>query len=128
MSDTHEPLRQNVEQKAPDELVDRQRHPFGMVVIGAGFVGKGNRITFDRLDPVVGDGNPVGISSEVFQDLRRAGEWLLGVDDPVFLMESFEELMEVSWSFERGCSAGKDQFFVPVSLLEIEEELSAEDL
>ena len=99
-----------------------------MRVIGTAFVGKGNFAVFDRLDPVVGDGNPVGISSEVFQYLRRAGEWLLGVDDPVFLMESFLVLIEVWWGFERGCYARKDKFFLPVILREIEEELSAEDL
>ena len=34
-------------------------------------------------EPVVGDGDPMGIGTEIAQRMFRAAEWSLGVDDPV---------------------------------------------
>jgi len=34
-------------------------------------------------EPVVGDGDPMGISTEIPQRMFRAAEWSFGVDDPV---------------------------------------------
>lgn len=74
---------QDVKQEAANELVGGQRHGLlgriGSVVL----VAEGDLAVVDRDEPVVGDGDPVCVASDVVEDLARAGERGLGVDNPV---------------------------------------------
>ena len=76
--------RQHVEQHAAYELGRRQRH--GLVarravaaVVG---VAKAHRAVVEAAQTLVADGDPVGVATEVVEDLLGAGEGPLGVDDP----------------------------------------------
>jgi hypothetical protein len=44
-------------------------------------VGEGYLAVFKFLQPVVGDGHPVGITTQVIEDSVRATEWRLGIDE-----------------------------------------------
>jgi len=80
-----------VEQKAADEFVGIESHG----PLFAGFpvpVEKGHLAIGEVDDPVVGDGNTVGIAAQVFEDGFRGGEGSFGVDVPVLGAELGVEL------------------------------------
>jgi len=72
-----------MEQEAAQKLVDIQSHEPFLVAVrgiapaeGAVAVGEGD-------EPGVGDGDAMGVGAEIAQDMLRATEWPLVVDDPV---------------------------------------------
>ena len=75
--------RQDVQKKTADEDLGGQRHCLLGVAVGAIPVAEGDLSVGQLQDAVVADGDLVGIASEIFEDLRRSGERLFGVDDPV---------------------------------------------
>lgn len=82
ISDLHEPEGQDMEQETADEFPGTQRHPFGSTVILSIFIGESHFFILYRFDPVVADGNPVGVATKVVQHLLRPGKRLLGVNNP----------------------------------------------
>jgi len=93
VTDAVEPLRQDVEQEAPDELVGGERHrakprlPVAAVVL----VAKGDAALVEAEQAAVRDRNAVGVAGEIGEHRLGAGEGRLGVDEPVFLSEWCEE-------------------------------------
>jgi hypothetical protein len=59
-------------------------------------------VTCEESDPmvgnldeaVVGDGDLVGVASQILEDLLRASEWFLGVYDPFLAIEFVHEALE----------------------------------
>ena len=76
LADAMKPLRQNVEQEAPDELVGAERHfavprlPIAAVVL----VAEGHAARVERDEPTVRDGDAMGIAGGPCQDrIAREG-------------------------------------------------------
>jgi len=67
--DLHEPMRQNMEQKAADKFRSCKGHRFGLVVITAIFEGESHSAVFNRFYPVIGYGDLVDITAEIGKDL-----------------------------------------------------------
>src|SRR5215831_14471206 len=67
VADAVEPLRQNVEQEAPDELVGGERHcavprlPVAAVIL----VAEGHAALVESNEPAVGDGDTMGVAGEI---------------------------------------------------------------
>ena len=59
-------------------------------------------------EPLVGDGDAMGVSAEVLEDVAGAGEGSLGVDDPAQSVESVEEAAEAVLVIDVGGLAGDD--------------------
>jgi hypothetical protein len=95
ISDFGKPLWQNVQQKTPDELVGSECHDFLFVVISAIAVGEGDFVVINGQKTVIGDGNAVRVSTQVFEHLFGSGKGLFGVDDPVFAKELINKFLEV---------------------------------
>lgn len=85
IADLHEAMRQHMEQKPTNELRCRQIHGFAEVGIISILVGKNDAMVFNGFNPVVGDGNPVGIPAKVSEDLFRSGKRFFSIDDPIFI-------------------------------------------
>ena len=68
---------------------------------------------------VIGDGDAMGISAQVFDDLFRASEWALGIDDPLgfaMLIQPWEECVSGIETFEipeKGKSARLERILQP---------------
>ena len=80
--DAHETLREQVKQKAAQELICRERHGLFSVAMRAVSpakcdlsVGKGNQA-------VVGNGHSMGVAAEISEHIFRAAEGPFAVDDP----------------------------------------------
>lgn len=77
-----EPVRQNVEQETPDEFVGAHGHGFDLIALFIILPLEFHLIVFDVEEPVIGDGDAMGITAHVIEHLFRSGKWPLGVNDP----------------------------------------------
>ena len=68
-------------QKAPDELVGRQRHGLPALVLGL-LLAEADVAVLDREHPALGQRDPVAIATQGVQDLLRALDGGFAVDDP----------------------------------------------
>jgi hypothetical protein len=105
-----------MEQEATQELVDRQRHQPLLVAVSGISPAEGNVTVGESNEPMVGEGDPMGIVAEIAQRMFRAAEGSLGVNDPVVeeqqsepgreasrLGEREEMAMELELAFAKGC-------------------------
>ena len=127
VADAHEAAWQHMEQEAAKELIDRQSHdPLSVAVCGIAPSERDFAISKSK-QPVVGDGNAVGVVAEIAQHVFRPTEGRLGIDHPVLAEQHSEpgreglrirERRELAVELERG---------IAESGLECGDELSAED-
>ena len=71
-----------MEQEPTDEFVSGKRHRLLTVAIAIIFPAKADLAVVDIEQAIVGDGDAVGISADVIEDLLRPGERALGIDHP----------------------------------------------
>jgi len=127
VTDTDKAVRQDVEQKAAQEL--RQRDGQGAFVVAVGRVppAKGNLIMVKRDQTVVGDGDAVGVAAEILQNMFGAAKRWFAIDDPILPEEWPQEgrkgfrvgqKLEVPLEYQRAVGKGT---------LETSHELAAKD-
>ena len=102
VADFHEPLWQHVKEKATDKFHCRQFHGAGAVIVTSVFVGEDHPIVVDGLDAVIGNRDFMCISTQVRENLFRAGEGLFGIDDPLLLPGLGRQGGVVAWQGEVG--------------------------
>src|SRR5437016_520868 len=87
-----EPVRQNVQQEAADELVWRERHRAKPRPAVAAVILVAERYTafVEAEQPAVRDGDAVGVAGEIGEHCLGPGEGRLGVDEPVLFLERRE--------------------------------------
>lgn len=74
-------------------------------------------------DAVIADRDPVGISAQVLKDSFGAGEGILAIDYPLFIIETFQENREVILKM---ADAGKDENTFLEAIFEEVKELAPE--
>ena len=82
MTNTVETVGQGVEQEATDKLVCVQRHDFGFAVVAIVFPAKSDAVVGRTDQPGIGDGDAVGITAKIGQDLRWSSEGRFGTNHP----------------------------------------------
>lgn len=125
--DTHEALRQDVKQKPTHELIRGKGHDSRLVAAGIVPPTKRDVAAIEGNEPVVGDGDTVGVAPEVTDDLLRTAEGGLGIDDPVLTKQCSKKCREALGFFQMLDRSGASQFFLPVSAPETIDKLSPED-
>src|ERR1700681_5029598 len=108
VADAVEARRQDMHQKAADELVRGKRHhlvvsllAFETIILPL----EGNVLVVGRDQAAVGDGDAVGVARKVAQHFLRSPEWALGIDDPVFVAQRRQIGREGSCVCERSVLA-----------------------
>ena len=86
--DADEAIGKDVLEEAADELDRREAHRFLAVSVGVVLPAKGDHAVPEGQDSFVGDGDPVGVSGQVLEDLAGPAEGGLGVDDPILPTEA----------------------------------------
>lgn len=74
-----------MEEEASDELMGVEGHFSGFIVFFPIAVCKGDFAVIDGEDPIVGYGDPVGVATEIFKYLFRAGNGAFCIDNPLGL-------------------------------------------
>ena len=83
VADAHEAAREQVQEEAAQELMDEQSHQPLLVVVSGVSPAEGDVAVGESNQPVVGDGDAVGVGAEIAQHMFRPAERRFGVDDPV---------------------------------------------
>jgi hypothetical protein len=83
VSDAHESGGEEVEQEAPQELGGVEGQVLDLVAMGTIPPAERDVAVVDGIEAVVGDGDAVGVATEVAEDLVGAGERRLAVDHPL---------------------------------------------
>src|ERR1700758_3226496 len=92
VADAMKPLWQNVEQKAPDELVGSERHcavprlPAAAIIL----VAEGHAARIESKETTVRAGDGMGVAGEIGQHRLRPGERRLAVDEPFLPLERYQ--------------------------------------
>jgi hypothetical protein len=120
VTDLDETCREDVKEKATDELLGHESH--GLSVLGR----EAHRGVADGEEAMVGEADAVGVAAEVAEDLLGTSERALGVDDPVLSVEVILEPGEGTRIPELGQGTGEVE--VPAGVLARQggEEFSAE--
>ena len=127
VADAHEAARQYVEQEAAEELIDRQRHdPLAVAVCGIAPSERDFAISKSK-QPVVGDGNAVGVVAEIAQHVFRSTEGRLGINHPVLAEQQSEPGCEALRVGKRSELPVELKRGIAESSLECGDELAAED-
>ena len=87
MADANQAAGQNVKQEAAQELMSVNRHDLLLASVGIVSPEEGDAIVLEGHEPMVGDGDAMGIAGQIVEDVLGAAEGRLGVDDPVLLEE-----------------------------------------
>ena len=117
-----EALRQDVEQESANELVCVESHEFRFVAVPVVAPVEGNAVAVHALDSVVGNGDTVGVPSEIFDDFTGVAERRFVVDNPAFFVQTFDEVAEIPRVFKMCGRAVK----IKLRTLEVVQEFSSE--
>ena len=109
VADALEPVGQNMQQEAAHELVGVEDHALGSRRVAIIAPCKGDTGVVDRDEPVVGDGDAVGVAGKVGQHLLGAGKRALGVDQPFDAARRSQRRIEGGRLGERCQIAGEAQ-------------------
>jgi hypothetical protein len=128
MSNADKPVREDVEEEAPDELLGSESDEPGgarvFVIPGT----EGDRLPIKGKEPLVGDGYPVSVMAEVAEDMPGPTEGRFGVDDPLGSPESSDPPFEDRWVSPVGDVAGEAEHSLFEGLLEAVEKLTPDHL
>ncbi len=83
ISDTHETFREQMQQKAAQELIDRKRQQLLFVVVSGIAPTKRNLPISKRDQSMVGDGYAMSVTAQITEHMLWASERAFGVDHPV---------------------------------------------
>ena len=85
MADANQAAGQDVQQEAAQELMGGNGHDLLLAAVGIVSPAEGDAIVFEGHEPMVGDGDAMGVAGQVVENMFGAAEGWLGVDDPVLL-------------------------------------------
>ena len=83
VADANQAAGQNVKQEAAQELMGGNSHDLLLAAVGIVSPAEGDAIVFEGHEPMVGDGDAMGVAGQVVENMFGAAEGWLGVDDPV---------------------------------------------
>ena len=104
--DSHESLRQHVQEEAAQELSSQHCHCALLAAVSIVLPSEGDAFAVECEEPMIGDGDPVRISAEIAQDLLRATEGRFGIDHPVLTVQPSQKSTELFWISQRGGWSG----------------------
>ena len=83
MSDANEALGKDMQEEATEELLCCQRHRLSFLPLRVILVLEYHLAILKMKQPLIGDRDTVGVSSQVTEDLLGSAKGWFGVDDPV---------------------------------------------
>ena len=109
VANADEAPREDVQEEAPEEFVDVERERADLAPVSIVLPPKGDGVVGHGDEPVIRDGDAVGVARKVMQDMARAAKRWLRVDDPRVAIEGSEPHAKGRRSGERCERARKVQ-------------------
>ena len=107
VADLDEASGQDVEQEAANELDRVEGHDAAAVVMPGVSPAKAHLSAVEAEQSSVGDGDAVGVASQVLQHVFGAAEGRLGVDHPLLVAQAGEQGVKCTWLGK--CSHGSGE-------------------
>jgi len=126
VADAHEAGGEHVQQEAPQELIAWQSHRARAIAAAPIAVTEAHESVRVAEEPIVRDGNAVGVAGEVSQDLLRPGEGLFGIDHPFLRTQGTQQSCERRWLLQMGLASAQAQGTARLRFAEAAEQLAAE--
>jgi hypothetical protein len=127
VANAHESVGQDVEKEPSDEFASMNAFdapsPATLVV----FVSEEDVFVLLAYEPLVGDGDTVGVTAEILEDLFGSGEGRLDEDDPFLEAMLGEEVVEADGMLEVVNRVGEKDLGATIRLFERMEEIVFED-
>ena len=116
-----------MEQEPPQKLLCGHGHEPLLALVGIIFPAEGDHAIGKVDDPVVGDGDAMGVAGQVVEDMFRSSEWPFCIDHPVLTKQWPQKSKKGFLRGERLYAARKDQFSLVESALQTGYEFAAKD-
>jgi len=84
-----------MDNKTANEFIRGERHYFYLGFVLVVFPSKGHFSVLDVEDAMIGNGNPVGITAEIFKHRFWTGKWGLGINDPFVFAQGMAQGLKV---------------------------------
>ena len=97
VADADQALWENVDQESAQKLSGRNGHDLLLAAMRIVFPAKRYPIILEGNESMVGNGDAMGVTSEIVQNMLRAAEWRLGIHHPVLAEELSEKLAKTTW-------------------------------
>ena len=108
VADADEALRQDVQEKPSQEFVGVERERADLAPVPIVLPPKRDGVVGDGDEPVIGDGDAVGVAREVVQHVGRAAKGRLRVDHPRLAIEGSEPRAKGRRQCASGCEAARE--------------------
>jgi len=126
MADSNEAMWQNMQEKAPNELLRIEGHHFLFVGVFVIVPAEGDFAIHKADQPMIGDCDTMRIAAQIIEDLIRAAEGRFGIDDPFGFAAALKKVLELFRIVEFLKRSVKRQFPGGKGFSEVVEEKSAE--
>ena len=93
-ADAHEAMRKHMEQEAAQELLRRHGHQLLFAAVGVILPAERHLTIGEINEPMIGDGDAMGVAGQIMKNVLRAAERRLGVHDPVLAEERAKKRTE----------------------------------
>ena len=103
---------QHMHQEPAQELVVGKSHGAVLALVGVVFPAKSYAVVVDAKQTVVGNGDSMGVTGQVLENVFRTAEWRLGVNHPLLTGDGFEKRCEVLLVGERRALPKESQLMV----------------
>jgi hypothetical protein len=126
MADSNEAMGQDVQQKAPNELLRIEGHHFLFVGVFVIAPAEGDFAVHKADQPMIGDCDTMRVAAQIIEDLIRASEGRFGIDNPFRFAAALKKVLKLFRSVEFLKRSVKRQFPSGESFSEVVEEKAAE--
>lgn len=93
-ANAHKARWKHIEKKATQKLLSWDRHQLLFTPVGVIFPAERHLIIGEVYEPVIGDGDAMGVAGKVMKNVLRTAERRFGVHDPVLAKERAKKRME----------------------------------
>jgi hypothetical protein len=116
-----------MEKEAAEKLCGDQCHRPLLATMRVVLVSKGDALSVEGYDSVIGNGDSMSVAAKVPQHVRGAAESGFSVNHPILPVHPAQELSELFWRGECGGGSRAVQLAPPIKTLEASEKLAPED-
>lgn len=88
---TYEACGKHMQEKAAQELMGGKGHLPFLIAVRIVLPAEAHLVAIETEQPMVADGNAMGVASEVMQDVFRSAEARLRIDDPILATQLVEK-------------------------------------
>ena len=93
-ANAYKAAREHMEKEAAQKLIGTDRHELPLTAVRIIFPTEGHLAISNLRDSVVGDSDPMGVTRQILQYMRRSPEGPFGINDPIVAVKQSQKRLE----------------------------------